>query len=398
MTKFPKLMQQNIRGLIKRNKKTGVMLDEQLINVLVKFSKYNTYDNVKEIFDEFEKNNITIVEKVDESKVSEEDVIFDDSIIDIIEEESTEEIIINDTHEDEDEDTYTSLDYTRYYLSEIGKISLLTPEEEVELATKYLATGDAEAREKLITANLRLVVSIAKRYRGLGLNLLDLIQEGNLGLMRAVEKFDPTKGFKFSTYATWWIKQSINRSLADTAKTIRLPVHLNEMLFKTYRAMTLLESKLMRDPTNKEISDYMNENGMTNNSKLVLTPELIENYKHYISSQPISLQCKIGDEEDSEIGDFIVDPYNKSAEEMNDENFLKEAIQKVFKAALSPKEISILTLRYGLDGTSPHTLEEVGNRYGVTRERIRQIEKKALTKLSKDKYSKYLKDFLPVFL
>ena len=271
-------------------------------------------------------------------------------------------------------------DPVRMYLKEIGKIDLLTPEEELDLA-KRMAEGDEAAKQKMAEANLRLVVSIAKRYVGRGMQLLDLIQEGNLGLIKAVEKFDYTKGYKFSTYATWWIRQSITRAIADQARTIRIPVHMVETINKVIRTKHTLVQELGRDPTPEEIAE-----------KMQVAPEKVEEILK-ISQEPVSLETPIGEEEDSHLGDFIQDEGVSEPIEAASYNLLREQLVDVLKT-LTPREEQVLRLRFGLDDGHPRTLEEVGKEFDVTRERIRQIESKALRKLRHPSRSKKLKDFL----
>ncbi len=275
----------------------------------------------------------------------------------------------------------SSADPIREYLKEIGSIPLLSPEEEQELAKKKSA-GDAEAGRKLVEANLRLVVSIAKRYTGRGMSFLDLVQEGNIGLMKAVEKFDYTKGYRLSTYATWWVKQSITRSLADQSRTIRLPVHMVEAVNKIRRAQRALSVKLGREPSNEEVAKEVNMS-----EKRVA--ELIQ-----ASGDTVSLETPVGDEDGSNLGDFVADDVGGSTEEKAESVFLREEIDAMLKG-LSPREREVIILRFGLETGRPMTLEEVGRRFKVTRERIRQIETAALRKLRNPTRSKKIKDFLP---
>ena len=271
-------------------------------------------------------------------------------------------------------------DPVRMYLKEIGKIDLLDAEQELELAKK-MAGGDELAKQKMAEANLRLVVSIAKRYVGRGMLLLDLIQEGNLGLIKAVEKFDYTKGYKFSTYATWWIRQSITRAIADQARTIRIPVHMVETINKVIRTMHAMVQELGRDPSTEEIAQRMG-----------ITKEKVEEILK-ISQEPVSLEKPIGEEEDSHLGDFIQDEGASEPIEAASDNLLREQLVEVL-STLTPREEQVLRLRFGLDDGHPRTLEEVGKEFDVTRERIRQIESKALRKLRHPSRSKKLKDFL----
>ena len=274
-------------------------------------------------------------------------------------------------------------DSVRMYLREIGKIPLLTQEEELELANRALE-GDKKAKDKLAEANMRLVVSIAKRYGGRGLDFLDLIQEGNTGLLRAVEKFDPGKGFKFSTYATWWIRQAITRAIADQARTIRIPVHMVETINKVLRTTRRLTQELNREPTNEEIAEAM---GME-----VDKIEYVMRTKQDIASLDASVG-RDGDDEESVLGDFVEDAERDSPEDATANQILKEQIAEIL-TTLSEREQKIIRLRFGIGGGRPHTLEEVGNEFSVTRERIRQIEAKALSKLRKHKQTKKLHGYL----
>ncbi|MEI7682872.1 MAG: RNA polymerase sigma factor RpoD [Candidatus Saccharibacteria bacterium] len=291
--------------------------------------------------------------------------------------EDEEEIVLDDqTYLDDIAD-----DSVRLYLREIGKIPLLNSEEELKLANQVVA-GDAGAKDKMAEANMRLVVSIAKRYVGRGLDLLDLIQEGNTGLLRAVEKFDPDKGFKFSTYATWWIRQAITRAIADQARTIRIPVHMVETINKLLRTQRRLTQELNREPTNEEIAKEMEID--------VDKVEHIMKIKQDISSLDASVR---DDEEDSVLGDFIEDEDSVSPEEAATGQLLKEHVKDML-SALTEREQKILKLRFGLEDGKSHTLEEVGQEFSVTRERIRQIEAKALAKLRKHKDARKLHDYI----
>ncbi len=272
-------------------------------------------------------------------------------------------------------------DSVRLYLREIGKVPLLSSEEELELARRVVA-GDKEAKDKMAEANMRLVVSIAKRYVGRGLDLLDLIQEGNTGLLRAVEKFDPDKGFKFSTYATWWIRQAITRAIADQARTIRIPVHMVETINKLLRTQRRLTQELNREPTNEEIAEAMDID--------VEKVEHIMKIKQDISSLDASIR---DDEEESVLADFIEDEDTISPEESATNQLLKEQVKEML-GALTEREQKILRLRFGLEDGRNHTLEEVGQEFAVTRERIRQIEAKALAKLRRHKDAKKLLDYI----
>ncbi len=274
-------------------------------------------------------------------------------------------------------------DSVRLYLREIGKIPLLNSEEELELAKRVVA-GDKKAKDKMAEANMRLVVSIAKRYSGRGLDFLDLIQEGNTGLLRAVEKFDPDKGFKFSTYATWWIRQAITRAIADQARTIRIPVHMVETINKLLRTQRRMTQELNREPTIEELAN-----------ELEMEPAKVE-YVMKIKQDITSLDAGVGrdgDDEESVLGDFIEDSESATPEESATSQLLKEQVQSVL-STLSDREQKIVKMRFGLEGGKSHTLEEVGREFAVTRERIRQIEAKALAKLRKHKDAKKLHEYL----
>ena len=339
----------------------GYITFEQLADALKGLEVDN--DSLDELYTYFVENGINVVTEEEDSgsgKVKEEEVVI------LSDEDITKDININDP--------------VRMYLKEIGKISLLSTEEELSLSIK-VAEGDEEAARLLAESNLRLVVSIAKRYVGRGLLFLDLIQEGNIGLMKAVEKFDHDKGYKFSTYATWWIRQAITRALADQARTIRVPVHMVETINKMARIQRHMTLELNREPTDEEIALKMG----------IGVDKVREVMK--ISQDPVSLETPIGEEDDSHLGDFLKDESCLSPEEFATNQILKEEIKSVL-ATLQPREQQVLELRFGLiDGTS-YTLEEVGKRFNVTRERIRQIEAKALRKLRHPSRAKKLKDFM----
>lgn len=274
-------------------------------------------------------------------------------------------------------------DSVKLYLREIGKIPLLTPEEESDLADR-IVKGDKAAKDKMVESNMRLVVSIAKRYSGRGLDFLDLIQEGNTGLLRAVDKFDPAKGFKFSTYATWWVRQAITRAIADQARTIRIPVHMVETINKVLRTTRKLTTELNREPTNEEIAE-----------ELGMETEKVD-YVMRIKQDIASLDASVGrdgDDEDSVLGDFVEDEERDSPEDSAANQILKEQLSEII-ATLTDREQKIIRLRFGIGGGRPHTLEEVGAEFDVTRERIRQIEAKALAKLRKNKDTKKLHEYL----
>jgi RNA polymerase primary sigma factor len=301
------------------------------------------------------------------------------AIDELVDEEDTDEDTLNQGQYFDD----VSDDSVRLYLREIGKIPLLNAAEELELAQKVVA-GDKRAKDKMAEANMRLVVSIAKRYSGRGLDFLDLIQEGNTGLLRAVEKFDPDKGFKFSTYATWWIRQAITRAIADQARTIRIPVHMVETINKLLRTQRRMTQELNREPTIEELA-----------KELEMEPEKVE-YVIKIKQDITSLDAGVGrdgEDEDSVLGDFIEDEDGATPEESATNQLLKEQVQAIL-STLSEREQKIVKMRFGLENGKSHTLEEVGQEFAVTRERIRQIEAKALAKLRKHKDAKKLHEYL----
>ena len=332
----------------------------------------------------------TIAQALDQCEELDSDEIddlyqnFEDQGIDLLGDEDKEEKTGEDKKDKEDDLSVPKGvsvdDPVRMYLKEIGKISLLTADEEVAIA-KRMENGDELAKQELAEANLRLVVSIAKRYVGRGMSFLDLIQEGNLGLMKAVEKFDYTKGFKFSTYATWWIRQAITRAIADQARTIRIPVHMVETINKLVRVQRQLVQDLGRDPSPEEIAQEMN-----------LDVEKVREIQK-IAQEPVSLETPIGEEEDSHLGDFIPDDEVLSPVDAATFTLLKEQLDTVL-TTLTEREKKVLTLRFGLEDGRARTLEEVGKEFDVTRERIRQIEAKALRKLRHPSRSKKLKDYL----
>ena len=323
------------------------------------------------------------------NKINEEEDLLNSFSLDGAPEPEYDDLVSEDDLTDEDlEITAENVDQfaddsVRLYLREIGKIPLLSNEEEVDLAYR-IVKGEKKAKDKMVEANMRLVVSIAKRYSGRGLDFLDLIQEGNTGLLRAVEKFDPDKGFKFSTYATWWIRQAITRAIADQARTIRIPVHMVETINKVLRATRKLTNELNREPTVEEIAKEMG-----------MEPEKID-YVMKIKQDIASLDATVGrdgDDEDSVLGDFIEDEGRVSPEDAAAAQMLKEQIAEIL-SSLSEREQKVVKLRFGIGGGRPHTLEEVGAEFSVTRERIRQIEAKALSKLRKHKDTKKLHEYL----
>ncbi|MCR5108069.1 MAG: RNA polymerase sigma factor RpoD [Lachnospiraceae bacterium] len=332
-------------------------------------------DNYEKIYDILEQNGIDLLQVTEEENIiPEEDDDDDDVILNEEDEIDVENIDLSVP------DGISVEDPVRMYLKEIGKVPLLTGEEEIELA-KRMEQGDEEAKSRLVEANLRLVVSIAKRYVGRGMLFLDLIQEGNLGLMKAVEKFDYAKGYKFSTYATWWIRQAITRAIADQARTIRIPVHMVETINKLIRVNRQLLQELGREPTPEETAAEMN-----------LPVERVREIQK-ISQEPVSLETPIGEEEDSHLGDFIQDDQVPVPAEAAAFNLLKEQLNEVL-TTLTDREQKVLELRFGLEDGRARTLEEVGKEFNVTRERIRQIEAKALRKLRHPSRSRKLKDYL----
>ncbi len=356
-----KTFEQRKKELIEKGKKTGILTYEELAESLKGLELDS--DSLDDLYNAFHENNIEIISE----DFSDEDDAADDGDMLVIEDvELPKNANINDP--------------VRMYLKEIGKISLLSQDEELKIS-KRVEEGDEEAKRLLAESNLRLVVSIAKRYVGRNLSFLDLIQEGNIGLMKAVDKFDASKGYKFSTYATWWIRQAITRAIADQAKTIRVPVHMVETINKLKRIQRQLTLELNREPTEEEIA-----------KKMGTTEEKVrEIFK--ISQDPLSLETPIGEEDDSHLGDFLKDESSMSPEEYAINEVLKDEIEEVL-CTLTPREEEVLKLRFGLKGGTCHTLEEVGNMFGVTRERIRQIEAKALRKLRHPSRSRKLKDYL----
>ena len=360
--------QEKLRELVSLGKKKKGILEIQEINDFFSDMELDS-DQMEKVFDYLEANNVDVLRiSNDDDDIPDEIVMSDEDDIDV------EKIDLSVP------DGISIEDPVRMYLKEIGKVPLLSAEEEVELA-KRMADGDEEAKKRLAEANLRLVVSIAKRYVGRGMLFLDLIQEGNLGLIKAVEKFDYHKGFKFSTYATWWIRQAITRAIADQARTIRIPVHMVETINKLIRVSRQLLQELGREPTPEEIAEEMN-------MPVERVREILK-----IAQEPVSLETPIGEEEDSHLGDFIPDDDALEPAEAASFTLLKEQLVEVLKT-LTPREEKVLRLRFGIEDGRTRTLEEVGKEFNVTRERIRQIEAKALRKLRHPSRSKKLKDFL----
>ena len=356
--------EQRKEALIKKGKELGFITYEEIAEELKGLDVSS--DLLDELYNAFMENDISVIAEADlDDDSSEEDA--GGNLEDILKDNTiAKELTINDP--------------VRMYLKEIGKISLLSLDEETELS-KRIADGDEEAKNRLAESNLRLVVSIAKRYVGRGMLFLDLIQEGNIGLMKAVEKFDADKGYKFSTYATWWIRQAITRAIADQARTIRVPVHMVETINKLSRYQRQLTLELNREPTDEELA-----------KKMGMSPDKVREVIK-IAQDPVSLETPIGEEEDSHLGDFVPDESNMSPEDFTIHEMLKEEIGDVL-LTLTEREEQVLRLRFGLDDGSSKTLEEVGQMFGVTRERIRQIEAKALRKLRHPSRSRKLKDFL----
>ena len=353
-----------VKTLIEKGKKQGVLSYKEIVDSLEELDLDT--DQIDEVYQSLEEMGIDIIGNKEEALLEKEKEV-DDGVDPAKEDLSVPKGISVD-------------DPVRMYLKEIGKVSLLSAQEETDLA-KRMEAGDEEAKRRLAEANLRLVVSIAKRYVGRGMLFLDLIQEGNLGLIKAVEKFDYRKGYKFSTYATWWIRQAITRAIADQARTIRIPVHMVETINKLIRVSRQLLQDLGREPTPEEIAKEMN-----------LEVEKVREIQK-IAQEPVSLETPIGEEEDSHLGDFIPDEDAQAPQDAATFTMLKEQLIEVLHT-LTPREQKVLRLRFGLDDGRARTLEEVGKEFEVTRERIRQIEAKALRKLRHPSRSKKLKDFL----
>ena len=392
--------EQIILSLIETAKKNFNEISLSEVNQALSDAKIND-SIVSEVYDRLEKEGISIVD----SKEPTEFDLVDVDVNDVLDDDYLDDDLLLDTDDEDDDDDEDELaarsgvvitksgeievsesrniptdDTVRMYFKEIGKVPLLTADEERELAIR-IENGDEEAKKKLCESNLRLVVSIARRYLNRGLSFLDLIQEGNLGLIKAVEKFDYSKGYKFSTYATWWIRQAITRSIADQARTIRIPVHMVETINKLIRISRQLLQELGREPTAEEIAKEMG-----------ISVEKVREIKK-ISQDPVSLETPIGEEEDSHLGDFIPDEDIPSPVEAAAYSMLQKQLREVLDT-LSEREKKVLILRFGLDDGRPRTLEEVGKEFNVTRERIRQIEAKALRKLRHPSRSKKLRDYL----
>ena len=353
-----------IKALIEKGKAVGKLTTQEIDSAIVELDI--AMEELDKIYDLIEANNIELIDDLGDLA---RDAITDET-----------DMVKTDDDGTGESKAIAMDDPVRVYLKEIGRVPLLTSEEEIELAIR-ISDDDKKAKQRLAEANLRLVVSIAKRYVGRGMQFLDLIQEGNLGLIKAVEKFDYTKGFKFSTYATWWIRQAITRAIADQARTIRIPVHMVETINKVKKTSTQLLHKNGHDPSAEEIAE-----------ELDMSPDKVREILR-LAQEPVSLETPIGEEEDSHLGDFIPDDEALSPADAASISVLKEQLAEVLQT-LTPRESKVLKLRFGLEDGHPRTLEEVGKEFNVTRERIRQIEAKALRKLRHPSRSKKLRDFL----
>ena len=367
------------KRLLKKAKADGGEIEQGEIQDAISFLDLEDKD-VEELINYFKSNKINVISDNDEEGI--EELEFDESAVsmDMDDEDVPDEKELQDISKLVIGDVKVN-DSVKIYLKEIGKVPLLTAQQEIDLAQRIIA-GDEDAKQELINANLRLVISIAKRYAGRGMPFLDLIQEGNMGLIKAVEKFDYTKGFKFSTYATWWIRQAITRAIADQARTIRIPVHMVETINKITRAQRQLVQELGRDPTAEEISDRLEGS---------LSAARIREIQR-INQEPVSLETPIGEEDDSHLGDFLEDKEVESPSDYTTKSLLKDELNEVM-LELTDRERKVLELRYGLIDNHPRTLEEVGKVFGVTRERIRQIEAKAIKKLRTRKRVSRLGDY-----
>jgi len=358
-----------IRSLIEAGRTRGKLTNSEIGDAMEESGHGLDVEQMEKVYEELESNGIEVIDDDPTEAVVEAASLTEESVEDFEDALSTEGVTIDDP--------------VKVYLKEIGRVPLLTPDEEIELALKIQDGGPEgeKAKRRLSEANLRLVVSIAKRYVGRGMQFLDLIQEGNLGLIKAVEKFDHTKGFKFSTYATWWIRQAITRAIADQARTIRIPVHMVETINKVKKVSSQLLHENGHEPSADEIAE-----------RLDMPVDKVREIMR-VAQEPVSLETPIGEEEDSHLGDFIPDDDAPVPAEAASQTLLKEQLADVLKT-LTPREEKVLRLRFGLEDGRPRTLEEVGKEFNVTRERIRQIEAKALRKLRHPSRSKKLRDFL----
>ena len=365
--------------LLKKAKADGGEIEQGEIQDAISFLDLEDSD-VEELINYFKNNHINVISDSDEEDLEELEFNDEEVVMDMDDEDVPDEKELQDISKLVIGDVKVN-DSVKLYLKEIGKVPLLNAQQEIELAQRIIA-GDEDAKQELINANLRLVISIAKRYAGRGMPFLDLIQEGNMGLIKAVEKFDYTKGFKFSTYATWWIRQAITRAIADQARTIRIPVHMVETINKITKAQRQLVQELGREPTAEEISDRLEG---------ALSAARIREIQR-INQEPVSLETPIGEEDDSHLGDFLEDKEVESPSDYTTKSLLKDELNEVM-LELTDRERKVLELRYGLIDNHPRTLEEVGKVFGVTRERIRQIEAKAIKKLRTRKRVSRLGDY-----
>ena len=365
--------------LLKKAKADGGEIEQAEIQDAISFLDLEDKD-VEDLINYFKSNKINVISDDDEEGIEELEFDESDVAMDMDDEDVPDEKELQDISKLVIGDVKVN-DSVKIYLKEIGKVPLLNAQQEIDLAQRIIA-GDEDAKQELINANLRLVISIAKRYAGRGMPFLDLIQEGNMGLIKAVEKFDYTKGFKFSTYATWWIRQAITRAIADQARTIRIPVHMVETINKITRAQRQLVQELGRDPTAEEISERLDG---------ALSAARIREIQR-INQEPVSLETPIGEEDDSHLGDFLEDKEVESPSDYTTKSLLKDELNEVM-LELTDRERKVLELRYGLLDNHPRTLEEVGKVFGVTRERIRQIEAKAIKKLRTRKRVSRLGDY-----
>ena len=381
------------KRLEKKGKQAGELDQDEIMEALSQIDLSD--EEMENLINYFKEKNINVITndaddldslddiEVDENSTDDDLLLDDEDFFDKMDDKEFEEIekLTSENFNSFSIGDVKVSDSVKMYLKEIGKVDLLSSEEEIELA-KRIVEGDESAKKRLISANLRLVVSIAKHYVGRGMQFLDLIQEGNMGLIKAVEKFDHSKGFKFSTYATWWIRQAITRAIADQARTIRIPVHMVETINKITRVQRTLVQEYGREPTAEEISQKLDGQ---------LSPDRIREIQR-IALDPVSLETPIGEEDDSHLGDFIEDKESQSPSEYTTKSLLKDELYAVMKD-LTDREEKVLRLRYGLDDNKPRTLEEVGKEFGVTRERIRQIEAKAIRKLRHPSRSKRFGDY-----